>query len=108
MKTKTHFAFRVDIWDDGDSIVVQAKNMDRWNLRCSASVQQGTGNLALGSNAGRALLESLNSIVYVGCGGSGPSSPRYGMDRLSAELGKTAAFPWSSPGGGHMIFHDKL
>ena len=24
---------------------VQANNMDRWNLRCSASVQQGTGNL---------------------------------------------------------------
>jgi hypothetical protein len=63
-----------------------------WLMK-SATVSLG---LALGSNAGRALLESLNSIVYVGCEGSGPSSPRYGMDRLSAELGKPP--PPRSPG----------
>jgi hypothetical protein len=34
MKTKTHFAFRVDIWDDtGDSIVEHVAGVDRLSRR---------------------------------------------------------------------------
>ena len=33
MKTKTHFAFRVDIWDDtGDSIVEQVAGVDDFEV----------------------------------------------------------------------------
>jgi hypothetical protein len=32
MKTKTHFAFRVDIWDTGDSIVEHIAGVDDFEV----------------------------------------------------------------------------
>ena len=40
MKTKTRFAFRVDIWDDtGDSIVVHVAGVDEFDVATAASIR---------------------------------------------------------------------
>jgi hypothetical protein len=40
MKTKTHFAFRVDIWDDtGDSIVEHVAGVDDFEVATAASIR---------------------------------------------------------------------
>ena len=42
MKTKTHFAFRVDIWDDtGDSIVEHVAGVDDFEVAEATAVAPG-------------------------------------------------------------------
>jgi hypothetical protein len=56
MKTKTHFAFRVDIWDDaGDSIVEHVAGADDFQVAeaiyCAAIARWPTARIALRQGA---------------------------------------------------------
>jgi hypothetical protein len=49
MKTKTHFAFRVDIWDDsGDSIVDHVAGVDDFEV--AGNLPGSSSALALGAD----------------------------------------------------------
>ena len=51
MKTKTHFAFRVDIWDDiGDSIVEHVAGVDDSKLPRRPDLPGSGGTLADGAD----------------------------------------------------------
>jgi hypothetical protein len=44
MKTKTHFAFRVDIWDDvGGSIVEHVAGADDFQVTCAYTLTRTSG-----------------------------------------------------------------
>src|SRR5262245_35386975 len=61
MKTKTHFAFRVDIWDDsGDSIVEHVAGVDDFGVaEASYGAEVGAGPWR-GSHCGRVRGSSMN------------------------------------------------
>jgi hypothetical protein len=92
MKTKTHFAVRIDIWDDtSDSIVEHVAGVDDFEV-AEATYRAAVARWPACARS-RTMIETKNGTLFFNPGSAGPRRFRLPITvgRITAEHGKLRA-----------------